>query len=50
MINVLSSLLTISMLVLKNYLKVKWTNTLFNEELKREKMNVPYVEFCVLEG
>jgi len=31
MLNVLSSILAISMLVLRNYLKVNWTNTLFNE-------------------
>ena len=48
-INCISSILTITMLVLRNYIKVEWTNKYFNEQLKREKMQVDTIHFCAVE-
>ena len=38
------------MLFLRRYLITNWINEYFNDQLRREKMNVPYIEFSNLDA
>ena len=48
-INCVTCVLTIAMLILRRYHHIIWVNKYFHEELKREKMNIPHVEFINLD-
>ena len=48
-LNCFTCIISLSCLYFRRKLKTEWINKYFNEQLKRERMNTPYIEFCNLD-